>query len=79
MFGNLGLHVIHNPAGTFSYVGSIPVTLARIVPATKSDVMGGRAFKNERGELSAYKFPCFESRELAIRFAESHGHAVIAD
>lgn len=73
MFKNLGLHVIHNPAGTYSYVGSLPVTLARIVPATQYDVMGGRAFRGDRGELCAYKFPVFNTEADAIAFAKSHG------
>ena len=73
MFGNLGLHVIHNPAGTYSYVGSLPVTLARIVPATRSDVMGGRSFRGENGELLAYKFPVFATAADAVAFAKSNG------
>ena len=73
MFGNLGLHVIHNPAGTYSYVGSLPVTLARSVPATMSDTLGGRSFRGENGELCAYKFPVFQTEADAVAFAKSHG------
>jgi hypothetical protein len=39
---NYGLHINHNPAGNFSFVGTIPVTLMATRKPTRSDVMGGR-------------------------------------
>lgn len=77
--GNLGLHVFKNPAGTFSYVGSIPKSLAQLVPASDSDVMGGRAFSDDVGNILTYKFPTFKTREAAINFAETHGFSVMED
>ena len=73
MFGNLGLHVIKNPAGTFSYVGSIPVVLAVAVPASMSAVMGQRSFRNAAGEILEWKFPVFSSRDQAVNFAVAKG------
>lgn len=32
--GNFGLHIINNPAGTFSFVGTVPATLSHIVSDT---------------------------------------------
>lgn len=73
MFGNLGLHVLKNPAGTYSYVGSIPVELASVVPADRAAVLGQRAFFDEEGNLKMYKFPIFQSLEEAVSFAASKG------
>jgi hypothetical protein len=71
------LHVIKNPAGTYSYVGQIPADLCYIVPATKSDVMGGRAWIDKvNGDLVTYKTPIFKSRENAVRYATDHGYKV---
>jgi hypothetical protein len=78
MFGNLGLHVLKNPAGTYSYVGSIPTALAEIVSADASAVMGGRAFRDEEGKTVMYKFPVFSTRAEAMDFAEAKGFDVIS-
>lgn len=76
MFGNLGLHVIRNPRGTYSYVGTIPTDLAEIVPADTPAVMGGRAFRAESGDLCMYRFPVFATLEAAVDFALERGHVV---
>jgi len=76
MFGNMGLHVIQFPTGVYGYVGSIPIDLATEKPATRSDVMGGRAHENAQGEIVAWKFPVFETREAAVSFAEEKGYKV---
>ena len=73
MFGITTCHVIQNPTGSFSFVGSVPVVLGREVPATDSDVFGCRAYRNEKGELVAIKLPVFETREKAVEFAASKG------
>jgi len=78
MFGNLGLHVLKNPAGTYSYVGSIPVELASVVPADRAAVLGQRAFFDEEGNLKMYKFPVFKTRAEAMSFAEEKGFDVIS-
>lgn len=73
MFGNLGLHVLKNPAGTYSYVGSIPVELAEVVPADRAATLGQRAFIDDNGKVMMYKFPVFQSLEEAVSFAASKG------
>ena len=78
MFGNLGLHVMKNPAGTYSYVGSIPVELASVVPADRAAVLGQRAFIDDEGKVMMYKFPVFKSRAEAMDFAEAKGFDVIS-
>lgn len=73
---NLGLHVIQNPVGTFSYVGSIPMALATMRPATDYDVMAMRAVRNPMtGELVAPKFPTFATKAEAVAFAAERGFA----
>jgi hypothetical protein len=79
MFNNLGLHVLKNPAGTYSYVGSIPVALAEIVPADKGAVLGQRAFIDKATDKTMmYKFPVFETADAAVAFAASKGFEVRA-
>jgi len=70
------LYVIQNPAGTFSFVGSVPTDLLEKVPATRSDVMGLRAFRDEAGDLCAWKAPTFPTLGAALVFAESRGAKV---
>lgn len=49
-FGNFGLHVITNPAGTYSFVGTIPVELGakRGMKSLKEacDIFYGWAYRN---------------------------------
>jgi len=78
MFGNLGLHVMKNPAGTYSYVGSLPVALAEVVPADRAAVLGQRAFVDADGNTVMYKFPVFATRDEAMSFAEEKGFDVIS-
>ena len=78
MFGNMGLHVIKNPTGTFSYVGSIPVALCQEVPATYLDIMGLRAH-GEPGHAMTWKAPVFNSAKEAVDFAEARGFTVKRD
>lgn len=68
--------VIKNPAGTYSYVGRIPVVLGNQVPATVADIMGGRAHRyNEDtpGDCYTWKFPNFPTRTEAVEFAAQRG------
>lgn len=73
MFGNLGLHVMKNPAGTYSYVGSLPLALAEVVPADRAAVLGQRAFFDDAGKVMMHKFPVFSSVEEALQFAAAKG------
>lgn len=76
MFSNLGLHIIKNPAGTFSFVGSIPLVLAKIVEPTKADIMAGRYFKDPDGKVRGYKFPVFTTEQAGRDYATSKGQEV---
>ncbi len=76
MFGNLGVHIIKNPAGTFSFVGTLPAALATLVPATTADIMAGRAFTAPNGAVVAPKFPVFATAADAAAFAAGLGIAV---
>ena len=76
MFSNMGLHIIKNPAGTYSYVGSIPLVLAKIVEPTKADIMAGRYFTDPAGNVKGYKFPVFTTEEAARKFAASKNQEV---
>lgn len=71
--GSATLHVIQFPSGRYGFVGSVPKALGDIVPATRSDVMGGRAFRNEYGEIVTVKFPSFSTEDEARDFASYHG------
>ncbi len=73
MLGNLGLHVIGNPAGTYSLVGNVPASLGQEVLATRADVMGGRSFRNESGESVTIKFPVFATEAAAVAYAADKG------
>lgn len=39
---NFGLHILPNPNGTYSFVGSVPAELMDTRKPIKGDVMGGR-------------------------------------
>lgn len=66
--------VTYNLRSIYGYVGNIPVDLATATPATKSDVMGGRAMRDASGALVAPKFPVFDTQDGAIEFARSKGY-----
>lgn len=73
MFGKATLTVIKFPVGSFGFVGSVPTALGFTVPANKSAVMGGRAFRDESGALVEWKFPTFGTEAEALEFAASKG------
>lgn len=74
MFGaKMGLHIIQFPSKRWGYVGAIPVTLGKEVPATTSDVLGCRSHRNAAGELCAWKFPSFDTCAEAIAHADANG------
>jgi len=78
MLGNLGCHLMHFPSGRFGYVGTIPTALGETAPASTSDVMGGRAFKDESGAILTWKFPTFPTAEEAIDHAKAKGVALLS-
>jgi hypothetical protein len=67
---SLGLHIIKAPSGRYVYAGSVPAALCSIVPASKSDVMGGRAYESPDGGWVTAKPLSFasygEARDAAI-------------
>jgi hypothetical protein len=69
------LHIIKFPSGKFGYVGSIPATLGKEVPASQAAVMGQRSFYNAAGDLVEIKFPVFETEADAKAFAAEKGFA----
>jgi hypothetical protein len=72
----MSLHVIRNPAGTYSYVGTVPAALGVEAPATRADVMGGRSYFNANRETVAVRWPVFPSRAEALAHASAHGYEV---
>lgn len=38
--GAYGLHILHNPAGTYSFVGTVPIALDSIVHKTEEEAQG---------------------------------------
>lgn len=73
MFGNLGLHILKNPAGTYGYAGSVPTVLAAVVPADRAAVLGQRAFFDADGTIMMYKFPLFATEQEARDYAAERG------
>lgn len=72
MFGNLGTHIIQYPTKRWGFVGSLPLTLATLVPATASDIMGMRTVgRDADGKPLAPKFPVFDTEQEARDFAAS--------
>lgn len=75
--GNMGLHVIDNPAGTHGYVGSIPVDLLKLRKPTRSDVMGGRIVEIDGERFGWGTSKLFPTRKEAIDYAEAKGYEVV--
>ncbi len=73
MLRNLGTHLHHLPSGRWGFVGTLPTSLGKIVPATTADVLGLRAWRNEAGNLVTWRFPAFDSEEAARKFAADAG------
>jgi len=73
MLGNFGTHIHHNPAGTYSFVGTIPLVLAETVKPTTADIMAGRYFTDPNGKAHGYKFPTFDTEAKGREFAASKG------
>ena len=65
--------VIRNPAGTYSYVGSVPACLMSWHKATIDDIRGQRAITAPNGDLIAGRSFLAESRSDAIKYAASLG------
>lgn len=70
---NYGLHIIQFPSKRYGFVGSVPSVLGTEVPASTAAVMGGRAYRNTKGEIVELKFPVFDTEAEASEFAASKG------
>lgn len=70
---NLGTHVLLCPSGRYTFVGSVPVELCDIRPATKSDVMGGRAYEDESGATVCARPRVFDTESAAREAAIAAG------
>ena len=73
MLQNMPCSIIKNPAGTFSYVGSIPTVLGEERPATRADILGNRTHRNSAGEIVVWKFPVFPTMKAAVEYAQDRG------
>lgn len=83
MFSNMGLHVIQNPAGSYSFVGSVPMVLAYrdretglpLSPDMAKNVsqFGPGLF---RKQVKSVTYP---TRAEAEADANRHGYTVIQD
>jgi hypothetical protein len=76
---NYGLHIIKAPSGRYTYVGAVPAALCAIVPASKADVMGGRAYESVDGDLVTAKPLSFASHGEAWDTAIYAGFEPIHD
>lgn len=68
---NLGTHIIQFPSKRWGFVGTLPITLGKMAPATRADVLGCRASRDEAGQLVAPHFPSFDTEEQARAHAAS--------
>ena len=78
---NLGVHITHNPAGTYSFVGTLPAALGDVVKADRAAIYGNRTL-NQRGpenEIMMLKFPVFLTLAGAYGHAKDRGVTVISD
>ena len=73
MFTEDSLHVIDCPNGRWTYVGAVPAALVELKPATKADVMGGRAFKDPQGVTVAAHVLSFATCDEALHYARERG------
>lgn len=74
---NLGTHVIQFPTGRWGFVGSLPLELGALVPATRSDILGCRTVgKDTDGKPLAVKYPSFETEAEALQHADDCGVVV---
>jgi hypothetical protein len=75
---SLGIHIISFPSGRFGYVGTLPRVLGSEQPASGSDIMGGRAYRNAAGDTVVTKFPSFVTAADAVAHARSRDVALCA-
>ena len=80
MFKNMGLHIIKNPAGSYSFVGSVPMVLAyrnRADGMPLSDDMAHKVSQFGPGLFKAQvRVVTYQTREEAIADATDHGYTV---
>lgn len=70
MLGITTCHVLETPAKTWSFVGRVPSALCHEREATRSDIMGGRAYKDEKtGKVLTLKTAVFKTEKEARDFA----------
>lgn len=67
----LGLHVIQTPKGRWTFVGTVPASLAYIGEPAEIE----KAYRFGAG-FAKVKAVAFDTREDAIAFATSHGFTV---
>lgn len=67
------LHTIKAPSGKFIFVGMVPAALMVEQDATKSDVMGGRAYRRDNGTLATRRTRSFNTEAEALAYAAVAG------
>ncbi len=72
-----GCHIIKAPSGVYTFVGSVPGTLCDILPATRADIMGGRAFHGYKGDLLCASPMHFHTEQSARDFAAKQGETIL--
>jgi len=76
MFTNLGVHIHRFPTGRYGFVGSLPIALGDLVPATTADVLGCRTVASADGRTLAPRFPTFETEQEARLHATARAVAL---
>lgn len=71
--GKFGLHILLNPAGTYSYVGNVPIELCEGRIPTRSDILG----QNVHTDGKSYHSKRFSTYAEAKKFANDSGFEVI--
>ena len=81
MFTKMGLHIIQNPAGGYSFVGSVPMVLAyrnRIDNTPLSEDMANKVSQFGPGLFrQTVKSVSYPTREEALEAATQAGYTVI--
>ena len=72
MRGSLGLHVIDNPNGTYSFVGHVPMVLAYEGPAEDIEIGRKHGFGLVRNKVRKLVWP---TAEAAWQAAKNAGYA----
>ena len=71
-------HLINYPTGRWGFVGHIPASLCRVIPAEPADIIAGRAYPCPCGKLITSKANTYASKKEAIQAAKLAGVEVVS-